>query len=230
MRTPANNMSNEQRSQAGSGGDVVSYDQTESWFYSDIVKDHFFNPRNFLDHEPHEGEFNARGKVGSPACGDELKVWLWVDPKSERIQKFAWKTFGCGSAIAATSIISEMVTEGEGLTLASARAIKPQDVIERLGGLPPRKIHCSVLCDKALRDAVNDYYRGSEQFDKIEPEASRLVDPIAKVTDRDIEQAVLDGATTLEAVQARTKAGIGNAEILPTLEDLIRFYREKYFS
>jgi NifU-like protein involved in Fe-S cluster formation len=209
--------------------DVISHDKKQSWFYTQTVKDHFFNPQNFLDREPIDGEFNAMGKIGSPACGDELRVWLKIDPRSERIIDFKWKTFGCGSAIASTSMASVMATENGGLTLTSARAIKPQDIMERLGGLPQRKFHCSVLCDKALRDAINDYYRRTEQFDNIQVEAARIIDPVAKVTDRDIEEAVLEGALTIEAVQTKTKVGVGNPGVLPAVEELIRFYREKYF-
>ncbi len=212
----------------GKGGDVTSHDKTQSWFYSDIVKDHFFNPKNFLDRDVKDGEFNALGKVGSPACGDELKVWLKVD-ENEKVVDFKWKTFGCGSAIASTSIASVMVTEDGGMTLEQARGLKPQDIMERLGGLPQRKFHCSVLCDKALRDAINDYYRRTDQFDKIQVEAARVIDPVSKVTDRDIEEAVLEGAVTLEAVQRKTKVGVGNPGVLPAVEELIRFYKEKYF-
>ncbi|MBU1125994.1 iron-sulfur cluster assembly scaffold protein [Patescibacteria group bacterium] len=213
----------------GSGGDVESHDRTQSWFYSDVVKEHFFKPQNFLDHDPLPKEFNAMGKVGSPACGDELRVWLYINPKTERIESFKWKTFGCGSAIAATSITSVMVTENGGMTLEDARNLKPQAIMERLGGLPTRKFHCSVLSDKALRAAINDYFRQSAQFDKIEAEASRLIDPVARVTDKDIEEAVLEGAVTLEAVQEKTKVGVANPSILPGVEELIRFYKEKYF-
>ncbi|PIQ67987.1 iron-sulfur cluster assembly scaffold protein [Candidatus Uhrbacteria bacterium CG_4_9_14_3_um_filter_41_35] len=214
---------------AGDEGDVVSHDQQTSWFYSDMVKKHFFEPQNFLDREPYEGEFNAVGKVGSPACGDELRVWLRVDPETEKIKDFKWKTFGCGSAIASTSMTSVMALENGGLTLAEAREIKPQMIMERLGGLPQRKFHCSVLCDKALRDAVNDYYRKTKQFDKMVVEASRVVCSVSKATDHDIEEAVLEGAVTLDAVQKKTKVGVGNPGVLPAVEDLIRFYREKYF-
>ena len=173
--------------------------------------------------------FNAIGKVGSPACGDELRVWMKVDPETERIKDFKWKTFGCGSAIASTSMASVMVTEGEGMTLTEARALKPQDIMDRLGGLPARKFHCSVLCDKAIRDAINDYYRRTDQFDKIVAPALRIVDPVSKVTDHDIEEAVLEGATTIEQVQQKTKVGVGNPSVLPAVEELIRFYQEKYF-
>lgn len=224
-----NIMSNYQaKAVAGAGGDVTSHDKKQSWFYSDVVKEHFFSPKNFLDREPHEGEFNALGKVGSPACGDELKVWLYVND-DERIERFAWKTFGCGSAIASTSMASVMVTENGGMTLEKARALKPQDIMKRLGGLPARKFHCSVLCDKALRDAINDYYRRTDQVEKIQVEASRIIDPVSKVTDHDIEEAVLEGAITIEAVQKKTKVGVGNPSVLPAVEELIRFYKEKYF-
>ncbi|MFH1632153.1 MAG: iron-sulfur cluster assembly scaffold protein [bacterium] len=211
-------------------GDVSSNDGKTSWFYSDIVKDHFFNPRNFLEGDPMPGEFNGMGKVGSPACGDDMKVWLFVDPETEKIQRFAWRTFGCGSAIAATSMISVMALENGGMTLDEARAIKPQEVMERLGGLPARKFHCSVLCDKAMRDAINDYYRRSAQFDKIVLEATRLIDPAARVTDSDIEKAVIEGAKTLAEVQQKTKVGVDDPSIIPAVEQLIRFYCEKYFT
>jgi len=217
------------KSSRGAKGDVASHDKKQSWFYSKTVKNHFFHPRNFMDHDPKKNEHNAMGKVGSPACGDELKVWMRVDPKTEKIKKFWWRTFGCGSAIASTSMTSVMVTAKGGMTLEQARKLKPQDIMERLGGLPARKFHCSVLCDKALRDAINDYYRRANQFDKIVIEGARLIDPIAKVTDHDIEEAVLEGAITLEAVQTKTKVGIGNPEVLPAVEELIKFYKEKYF-
>jgi len=209
--------------------DVTSKDKKNSWFYSDIVKEHFFHPKNFMLEDADEKQFNAIGKVGSPACGDELRVWMKVEPTTERIQEFKWRTFGCGSAIASTSMASVMVSENGGMTLEEARGLKPQDIMERLGGLPQRKFHCSVLCDKALRDAINDFYRRTDQFDKMRVEAFRIIDPIAKVTDHDIEEAVLDGAHTLELVQQKTKVGIGNPSCLPAVEELIRFYKEKYF-
>jgi len=222
-------MSYSQQPEKGTKGDVTTKDGAQSWFYTDVVKDHFFNPRNFMHEDADPNAYNAIGKVGSPACGDELRVWMKVDPASERIQEFRWKTFGCGSAIASTSIASVMVTENGGMTLDEARKLRPQDIMDRLGGLPARKFHCSVLCDKALRDAINDFYRRTEQFDKIVVESARVIDPVSKVTDHDIEEAVLEGAVTLEAVQQKTKVGIGNPGVLPAVEELIRFYREKYF-
>lgn len=214
---------------SGTQGDVTDKAGAKSWFYSPIVKEHFFHPKNFMDRDVAPDEYDATGKVGSPACGDELRVWMKVDPATERILEFRWKTFGCGSAIASTSMASVMVTENGGMTLEEARHLRPQDIMARLGGLPARKFHCSVLCDKALRDAINDYYRRAGKTDRLVVESARLVDPVAKVTDKDIEEAVLEGAHTLEAVQAKTKAGIGNPGVLPAVEELVRFYKEKYF-
>ncbi|MFC1787614.1 iron-sulfur cluster assembly scaffold protein [Patescibacteria group bacterium] len=143
--------------------DVSNHNNSESWFYSDIVKDHFFNPRNLMCEEVDENQFDASGSYGSPACGDEMKVWIKIDPKTERIKEFKWRTFGCASAIASTSVASEMVLKDKGMTLDQALELKPQDIIEQLGGLPPRKIHCSVLADKALKIAINQYFKNTNQ-------------------------------------------------------------------
>jgi NAD(P)H-nitrite reductase large subunit len=107
--------------------------------------------------------------------------------------------------------------------------LRPQDILTRLGGLPDRKIHCSVLGDKALRAALNDWFRKTGQLDRVVVEGQKIVDAATKTTEADIEEAVLEGATTVEAVQKRTKVGIGSPEVLPQVEQLIRFYREKYF-
>jgi len=143
-------------------GDVSSKDNKTSWFYTDIVKDHFFHPRNFLENDPKEDEYDAVGSVGSPACGDEMRVWLKIGD-DEKITDFKWRTFGCGSAIASTSMLSVMILEDGGMTLKEALSIKPQDIMERLGGLPARKFHCSVLCDQALREAICEYYRSKNK-------------------------------------------------------------------
>jgi len=199
------------------------------WIYSDEVKDHFFNPRNFVTDPKGPKEFDGVGLVGSPACGDMMKIWIKVDKEKNKIIDMKWQTFGCASAIGSTSILSVMVTENGGIDLEKARQIKPQDIIDRLGGLPNKKIHCSVLGDKALRSAINDYYKKSGQIDKVIEESARMIDSEAKVTDKDIEEAVLEGATTLEEVQKKTKAGLGRPELVPEIEQLIKFYREKYF-
>jgi len=130
----------------------------ESWLYSEEVKEHFFSPKNIMS-EAEEKDFNADGigMVGSPACGDMMKIWIKVDKKKEKIKDLKWRTYGCASAIAATSMLSVMVLEKGGMTLKEAEKITPQDILKRLGGLPVVKVHCSVLGDQALRAAIKDY-------------------------------------------------------------------------
>ena len=209
--------------------EVVNQYTGETWVYSDVVKDHSFHPRNLLLDQPEEGQFDAEGMVGSPACGDMMTMWLKIDPTTERIQDMKWKTFGCGSAIASTSMFSEMVTENDGLLIDEALKIKPQDVMKRLDGLPNRKIHCSVLADKAFRKTVNEYYRNTGKHEKIITEGSRVVDKQLNITDHDIEEAVLEGAKDLMEVQKKLKVGVGDPEAIPEIEQLIRFYCEKYY-
>jgi len=210
--------------------DIVNKYTGESWAYTKQVKSHFFKPRNLLMEDPKEGKFDAEGIVGSPACGDVMRVWINIDAKNDKIKDFKWRTFGCASAIAATSMMSVMVTERGGMKLSKALEIKPQDIMKRLGGLPDRKIHCSVLGDKALQTAINNWFKKTGQFDRIVVEGKKIIDPNTKVTEADIEEAVLDGATTLEEVQKRTKVGVGYPECIPQVEQLIRFYKEKYFN
>jgi len=128
------------------------------WLYSDTVKEHFFNPRNFMKQgEEDSFEYDGVGRAGSPACGDEMVMWIKVDKKTKKILDCRWRTFGCGSAIASTSVLSEMVIENGGMDIIKAAKIKPQDILKRLGGLPDIKVHCSVLGDQALQKAIEDY-------------------------------------------------------------------------
>ncbi|MFA6295041.1 MAG: iron-sulfur cluster assembly scaffold protein [Candidatus Paceibacterota bacterium] len=214
--------------------DVINKNTGNSWAYSKIVREHFFKPRNLLLEDPKDiskklKKYNAEGMVGSPACGDVMRIWLKIDAKKDKIEEFKWRTFGCASAIAATSMLSVMVTEKGGMKIEKALKIRPQDIMKRLGGLPDRKIHCSVLGDKALRAAINNWFKKTEQFSRVIVDGAKVLDPNTKTTEADIEEAVLEGATTLEAVQKITKVGIGYPECLPAVEELIRFYREKYF-
>lgn len=127
-----------------------------NWLYSETVRNHFFAPRNLLlDEATYEAD--GIGIVGSPACGDMMAVWIKVDPKVERITECKWRTFGCASAIASTSMMSVMVTEEGGMLLARAKRLTPEAIIERLDGLPDRKYHCSVLGHLAIREAIKDY-------------------------------------------------------------------------
>ena len=179
--------------------------------------------------EPKKTQYDAVGIVGSPACGDQMKMWLKIDKKTERVKKLKWRTFGCASAIASTSAFSEMVTENNGMTIEEALKIKPQRIMERLGGLPNRKIHCSVLADKAFRKAVSDYFRKTGQYRRVLTDGSKVIDSKLNITERDIEEAVLEGATNLNAVQKKLKVGIGSPEVIAEVEQLIRFYKEKYY-
>jgi len=134
-----------------------------NWYYSDEVKEHFFKPKNFINHDPEEGEFDATGEVGSFACGDIMKMWLKIDKKTERIKDLKWRTWGCATAIASTSIFSEMVIKDEGMTIDEALKITPQQIAEKLGGIPDIKFHCSVLADQAFKKAVEDYRKNLTQ-------------------------------------------------------------------
>lgn len=203
--------------------------KTEEWVYSKIVKKHFYNPKNFLAKDPKPKDFDAEGQVGSPQCGDVMKIWIKVDPKTKKIKKLKWRTFGCASAIAATSMFSVMATEKGGMTVDEALKIKPQDIMARLGGLPARKVHCSVLCDKAFRQAANNYFKATKQYNKIVVEGSKVVDKRLNITERDIEEAVLEGAKNLSDVQKKLKVGVGDPEAIPQIEQSIRFYLEKYY-
>lgn len=221
--------------------DIINKHTSGSWVYTPEVKQHFFSPQNLLLEDPKDAKYDGVGLVGSPACGDVMRVWLKIDKKNDRIKEFKWRTFGCASAIASTSMLSIMVTEKQngkkntknknvkGMKIDDALKIKPQDIIKRLGGLPDRKIHCSVLGDKALRAALNDWFKKSRQYDRIVLDGNQIIDPDTKVTERDIEEAVLEGASTLAQVQQRTKVAISHPDLIPKVEQLIRFYREKYF-
>jgi NifU-like protein involved in Fe-S cluster formation/bacterioferritin-associated ferredoxin len=213
--------------------DVVNQFTGDSWAYSPIVREHFFHPQNLLLEDFKQGEplikYDAMGMVGSPACGDVMRIWLKIDAKKDKITEFKWRTFGCASAIAATSMLSVMVTEKGGMKIEQALKLRPQDILKRLGGLPDRKIHCSVLGDKGLRAALNDWFKKTEQYNRVVLDGGKIIDEETKTTEKDIEEAIMAGAKTLEEVQARTKVGIGNPKCLPAVEELIRFYQEKHF-
>lgn len=140
--------------------EVKGYKQNCGWLYSDEVKEHFFSPKNLFksleEAKQYEKDADGIGEVGSPACGDVMKMFIKV--KDGRITDCKWQTFGCASAIAATSMMSEIVLENGGMTLEEAMEITPQIITERLGGLPKRKIHCSVLGDQALKKAIENYH------------------------------------------------------------------------
>lgn len=122
------------------------------WVYSEIVKKHFLDPKNFLAGEESEFKYNARGMAGNIICGDQMLMLLQI--KDDVITDIRWKTYGCASAIASTSALSEIA---KGKTLKDAFTITPKQIADELGGLPKNKFHCSVLGDEALRNAINNY-------------------------------------------------------------------------
>ncbi len=197
--------------------------------YSDEVMDHFTNPRNVMQLKENEYGADGVGMVGNPACGDMMKVWIKVDKKSEKISDLKWKTFGCASAIGSTSIMSVMVTENGGMTIDQALAITPKEIMDRLGGLPDIKIHCSVLGDKALRSAIHNFFETSGKAGRIVRETALRICECVNVTDREIEEQVLEGADSFEKLQERTKISTGCGSCRPFAEKLFTDYRRKYF-
>ena len=132
--------------------------------YNEKVIDHFTNPRNVGDMENPDGE----GVYGSPVCGDMMKIMIRVD-ENEIITDAKFKTFGCGSAIASSSVATDMII---GKSVEESLKITNKNIIEELGGLPAIKVHCSVLADHAIKSAIYDYaqkygkvYEGLEGFD-----------------------------------------------------------------
>lgn len=124
----------------------------QDWIYSEKVKDHFMKPRNFLFGDEGQFDFDAVGTVGNPVCGDQMKMYIKVE--GDKIVDVRWKTFGCASAIASTSALSEMV---KGKTMDDALKIDAKAIDNYLGNLPKHKFHCSVLGHEALAKAIEKY-------------------------------------------------------------------------
>lgn len=136
--------------------------------YSDVVMDHFSNPRNVGEIDDADGT----GQIGNPVCGDVMRMTIKV--KDDRIVDVKFKTFGCGAAVATSSMATEMVM---GKTLAEAAAISNRAVAEALGGLPAQKMHCSNLAADALHLAIADYLKGSGRASEVEAILGGLPQP-----------------------------------------------------
>jgi NifU-like protein len=193
------------------------------WDYTPTVKEHFLNPRNVGDIP----DADAVGEVGSLACGDALKLYLKLDDIKDRIVDAKFQTFGCASAIASSSALTEMV---KGKTLDEALAISNQDIAEFLGGLPEEKMHCSVMGQEALEVAIAKY-RGHE----VKPHShdhdhgpaypdqeGTIVCKCFGITDLFLKKVIeTNKLTTAEQVTHFTKAGGGCGGCIPRIKELI---------
>ena len=185
------------------------------WEYTDAVKDHFLNPRNVGELE----DANAIGEAGSLSCGDALKLFLKVN-ENERIIDASFMTFGCASAVASSSALTEIV---KGMTLDEAAKITNGDISDYLGGLPKAKMHCSVMGQNALKKAIADF-RGVQIMEK----PGQIVCECFDVTDLEIIDAVKkNGLETTEDVTDYMKAGGGCGNCLERIEAVLEGVKAK---
>ena len=179
------------------------------WEYTDKVKDHFLNPRNVGVLEDADGV----GEVGSIACGDALTFYFKLD-ENGRIKDATFQTFGCASAIASSSALTEMV---KGMTLEEAKKITNEDIADYLGGLPKEKMHCSVMGRDALEKAITCHLGEPEK--EVEGE---IVCECFGVTDREIERVVRENKlTAIEDVTDYVKAGGGCTNCHDRIQEII---------
>lgn len=182
------------------------------WEYTDKLKDFFLNPKNV-------GEIDnpdAVGEVGNIVCGDALKLTLLIDKETDRIIDAKFQTFGCASAIASSSALTELI---KGKTLDEAQRLTNKDIADFLGGLPKEKMHCSVMGKEAL-DAAIANYRGIKKTEKAE---ERIICKCFDVSEEKIRKVALENnLTTVEEITDYTKAGGGCGACIPDIEALLK--------
>lgn len=181
------------------------------WEYTQKVQEHFLNPRNVGEMK----DASAVGEVGSLACGDALKLFLKIDD-NDRIVDATFQTFGCASAIASSSALTELL---KGKTLEEAEKISNKDIADYLGGLPEEKMHCSVMGQEALEVAIKTY-RGEPV--EVHEHEGNIVCHCFGVTDEQILHAIKDNnLKTVEDVTHYTKAGGGCGNCVDDIQRLI---------
>jgi len=181
------------------------------WEYTEKVRDHFFNPRNVGEIEKPDGV----GEVGSLACGDALKLTFKLD-KNGKISDAKFKTFGCASAIATSSVLTEMI---KGLTIDEAAKVTNKDIADYLGGLPEQKMHCSVMGREALEAAIENYRSGGRKKHELE---GKVVCTCFGVTENEIERVIRENdLTTVEQITNYCKAGGGCGGCQGEIEKII---------
>lgn len=191
------------------------------WEYSEKVLEHYRHPRNVgkIDNA------DLIGEAGSLACGDSLKLYIKLDGSVIKDAKF--QTFGCGSAVASSSILTEMII---GKTLEEAKKITNKDIADELGGLPQEKMHCSVMGQEALEDALKKYY-GKEEIEKeagLSQNGDKIVCTCFNVTENQIWEAIkVNGLKTVEEVTNYTKAGGACGRCKGGIKDIIETYLRK---
>ncbi len=180
------------------------------------------NPKNVWEDDSFQAD--GFGLVGSMACGDQMRVGIKV--KDGRIEDLRWQTYGCASAIASTSMMSEMAI---GLTLEEAYFLTPTMITERLGGLPQHKFHCSVLGDKALRAAIDDYLEKKGMENPYRRNVAKIICECKNVTDQQIEDLVkTKKATTLEELREITEFGTVCGKCQFKVHQLFEEYKHIY--
>ena len=183
------------------------------WDYSDKVKEHYLHPHNVGEVENPDGV----GETGSIKCGDALRLTFKLD-KNGKISEAKFKTFGCGSAIASSSVLTDMLI---GKTIEEARKISNQQIADELEGLPPEKMHCSVMGEEALEMAIQFYENGGKPIDKKE-NPDKIVCSCFNITDKDIIHAIKENnLTTVEEITNFTKAGGGCGGCLGEIETIL---------